>query len=165
MVECLPGACPVRYLHIKYLISSPRLILTLGSSPSRPQTFCARHKPFSQLILSIFDPQSSSLCRILGYKSYYIVSQGVFESSKSIPMQMVPPLKSHTPKRAEKKAFFGNFLVYGPRLLAQLSDCTSQRYHPPKQIFDVPFCACFPRLLLATTAPCCCYKEWLHLRP
>ena len=30
-----PGACPARYLCIKYLISSPRFILTLGSPPSR----------------------------------------------------------------------------------------------------------------------------------
>ena len=36
MGECLPGACPARYLCIKYLISSPRFILTLGSPPSRP---------------------------------------------------------------------------------------------------------------------------------
>ena len=34
--ECLPGACPARYLCIKYLISGPKFILTLGSSPSRP---------------------------------------------------------------------------------------------------------------------------------
>ena len=31
-----PGACPARYLCIKYLISSPKFILTLGSPPSRP---------------------------------------------------------------------------------------------------------------------------------
>ena len=30
-----PGACPTRYLCIKYLISSPKYILTLGSPPSR----------------------------------------------------------------------------------------------------------------------------------
>ena len=36
MRECLPGACPAHYLCIKYLISSPKLILTLGSPPSRP---------------------------------------------------------------------------------------------------------------------------------
>ena len=36
MGECLPGACPARYLCIKYLISSPRFILTEGSPPSRP---------------------------------------------------------------------------------------------------------------------------------
>ena len=31
-----PGACPVRYLCIKFLISSPKFILTLESPPSRP---------------------------------------------------------------------------------------------------------------------------------
>ena len=31
-----PGACPVCYLCIKYLISSPKFIPTLGSPPSRP---------------------------------------------------------------------------------------------------------------------------------
>ena len=31
-----PGACPVRNLCLKYLISSPKFILTLGSPPSRP---------------------------------------------------------------------------------------------------------------------------------
>ena len=31
-----PGTCPARYLCIKYLISSPKFILTLGSPPSRP---------------------------------------------------------------------------------------------------------------------------------
>ena len=31
-----PSACPARYLCIKYPISSPKLILTLGSPPSRP---------------------------------------------------------------------------------------------------------------------------------
>ena len=34
--ECLHGAPPARYLCIKYLISSPKFILTLGSPPSRP---------------------------------------------------------------------------------------------------------------------------------
>ena len=34
--ECLPSTCPARYLCIKYLMSSPRFILTLGSPPSRP---------------------------------------------------------------------------------------------------------------------------------
>ena len=34
--ECLPGACPACYLCIKYLISSPRFILTLESPSSRP---------------------------------------------------------------------------------------------------------------------------------
>ena len=34
--ERLPGACPARHLCIKYLISSPKSILTLGSPPSRP---------------------------------------------------------------------------------------------------------------------------------
>ena len=34
--ECLPGARLARYLCIKYLISSPKAILTLGSPPSRP---------------------------------------------------------------------------------------------------------------------------------
>jgi hypothetical protein len=34
--EYLPGARPARYLCIKYLISCPRFILTLGSPPSRP---------------------------------------------------------------------------------------------------------------------------------
>ena len=44
--ECLPGACPARYFCIKYLISSPRFILTLEVlqvDPTRPQTFSARH--------------------------------------------------------------------------------------------------------------------------
>ena len=31
----VPGACPARYLCIKYLISSPKFILTEGSPPSR----------------------------------------------------------------------------------------------------------------------------------
>ena len=31
-----PSACPARYLCIKYLISSPKFILTWGSPPSRP---------------------------------------------------------------------------------------------------------------------------------
>ena len=35
-VRHTPGACPVRYLCIKYLISSPKFILTLGSPPNRP---------------------------------------------------------------------------------------------------------------------------------
>ena len=35
MGECLPGTCPARYLCIKYLISSPKFFLTLGSPPSR----------------------------------------------------------------------------------------------------------------------------------
>ena len=43
MGECLPGARPARYLCVKYLISSPTFILTLGSPPGRPQTFPARH--------------------------------------------------------------------------------------------------------------------------
>ena len=34
--ECLPGTCPARYLCMKYLISSPKFILTLASPPSRP---------------------------------------------------------------------------------------------------------------------------------
>ena len=34
--ECLPGARLARDLCIKYLISSPKFILTLGSPPSRP---------------------------------------------------------------------------------------------------------------------------------
>ena len=34
--RCAPGACPARYLCIKYLIYSPKFILTLGSPPSRP---------------------------------------------------------------------------------------------------------------------------------
>ena len=34
--RCTPSACPARYLCIKYLISSPKFILTLGSPPSRP---------------------------------------------------------------------------------------------------------------------------------
>ena len=34
--ECLPGACTARYVCIKYGISSPKIILTLGSPPSRP---------------------------------------------------------------------------------------------------------------------------------
>ena len=33
----VPGACPERYHCIKYLISSPKSILTEGSPPSRPQ--------------------------------------------------------------------------------------------------------------------------------
>ena len=41
--ECLPSACPARYLCIKYPISSPSFIPTLGSPPSRPQTFRAKH--------------------------------------------------------------------------------------------------------------------------
>ena len=32
----LPGACPARYLCIKYLVSSPKFILTLGSPPNTP---------------------------------------------------------------------------------------------------------------------------------
>ena len=34
--ERLPSACPARYLCFKYLISSPKFILTWGSPPSRP---------------------------------------------------------------------------------------------------------------------------------
>ena len=34
--ECLLGVRPACYLCIKYLISSPKFILTLGSPPSRP---------------------------------------------------------------------------------------------------------------------------------
>ena len=34
-VRCVPGACPAHYLCVKYLISSPKFILTLGSPPSR----------------------------------------------------------------------------------------------------------------------------------
>ena len=34
--ECLPGARPACYLCIKYLISSPKFILTWGSPPRRP---------------------------------------------------------------------------------------------------------------------------------
>ena len=43
--ECLPGACPARYLCIKYLISSPKGLSPLREVPqvdrTRPQTFSA----------------------------------------------------------------------------------------------------------------------------
>ena len=76
MGECLPGACPVHYLCIKYLISSPKFILTLGNPPSRPhqtanllcKTPCiSRNKRIQQHKMSLTPLPTTTLAIVINW--------------------------------------------------------------------------------------------------